>query len=137
MGIGPPCGWGCLVKASVQPSTEPFSGLLRFGLGYSSFVRVINVTAVSTIAIAVSLITPTVLTDAAAHADLSGYRRCVGKITEPVSEPDPQNLQLVGVIKQDLNSGVAPEAEAQKVTQMGFDAQLANGIVQCVIEEHP
>jgi len=100
-------------------------------------VRVINVTAVSTIAIAVSLIAPTVLTDAAAHADLSGYRRCVGKITEPVSEPDPQNLQLVGVIKQDLNSGVAPEAEARKVTQMGFDAPLANGIVQCVIEEHP
>lgn len=106
-------------------------------MGIQKSVRVINVTAVSTIAIAVSLIAPTVLTDAAAHADFSGYRSCVGKMTEPVSEPDPQNLQLVGVIKQDLNSGVAPEAEAQKVTQMGFDAHLANGIVQCVIEEHP
>lgn len=100
-------------------------------------VRFVSVAVAVVIAIAVLLICPAVLMGASAHADYSGYRRCVGKITEPVSEPDPQNLQLVGVIEQDLNSGVSPAAEAQKVTQMGFNPGLANGIVQCVIEERP
>ena len=89
------------------------------------------------IAIAVLLIGPAILTAAPAHADLSGYRRCVGKMTEPMGGNDPQNLQLVGVIEQDLDSGVSPAAEGQKVAQMGFDGRLANGIVQCVIEERP
>lgn len=74
---------------------------------------------------------------ASAHADYSGYRRCVGKMTEPIAGHDPQNMQLVGVIEQDLDSGVSPAAEAQKVAHMGFDPSFANGIVQCVIEERP
>jgi hypothetical protein len=89
------------------------------------------------LAVAVLLIAPAVLMGASAHADFSGYRRCVGKITEPVGEADPQNLQLIGEIEQDLNSGVTPAAEAQRVSHKGFNPQLANGIVQCVIEEHP
>lgn len=88
-------------------------------------------------AIAVLFSAPATLVVASAHADFSGYRRCVGKMTEPVSGHDPQNLQLVGVIEQDLDSGVAPNAEAQKVAQMGFDPAFARGIVQCVIEERP
>jgi hypothetical protein len=100
-------------------------------------VRVLYVAVAIGIAVAVLLISPAVLTGALARADYNGYESCVGKITEPVSEPDPQNLQLVGVIEQDLNSGVSPAAEAHKVGQMGFDPRLANGIVQCVIEERP
>jgi hypothetical protein len=46
-------------------------------------------------------------------------------------------MQLIGVIEQDLNSGVSPAAEAHKVAQTGFDARLANRIVECVIQEHP
>ncbi|OBB85775.1 hypothetical protein A5760_07210 [Mycobacterium colombiense] len=88
-------------------------------------------------AIAVLFSAPATLTVASAHADFSGYRRCVGKMTEPVGEHDPQNLQLVGVIEQDLDSGITPAAEAQRVAQMGFDPTFANGIVQCVIEERP
>jgi hypothetical protein len=79
-----------------------------------------------------------VLVGASAHADVDGYSRCVANITQvPLGEPNPQNLQLVGSVQQDLNAGVSPAAEAQKLTQMGFDARLANGIVQCVIREHP
>ncbi|CAM3414174.1 hypothetical protein MYCO108962_19280 [Mycobacterium colombiense] len=88
-------------------------------------------------AIAVLFSAPATLTVAAAHADFSGYRRCVGKMTEPMSGHDPQNLQLVGVIEQDLDSGVSPAAEAQRVSHMGFDPSFASGIVQCVIEERP
>lgn len=93
--------------------------------------------AASGIAIAVVFSAPATLTIASAHADFSGYRRCVGKMTESVAGHDPQNLQLVGVIEQDLDSGVSPAAEAQRVSGMGFDPPFAKGIVQCVIEEHP
>ncbi|SPM27712.1 hypothetical protein [Mycobacterium terramassiliense] len=73
-----------------------------------------------------------------AHADLSGYRRCVANITQlPLTEPDPQNMNRVGLIQQDLKSGVSPAAEAQKVAGMGFDQRAADAIVQCVIEENP
>ncbi|OBA72299.1 hypothetical protein A5641_00730 [Mycobacterium sp. 1554424.7] len=73
-----------------------------------------------------------------AHADISGFNRCVAGIKQlPLSEPDPQNFQRAGVIEQDLKSGVSPDAEAQKVARMGFDQQTAAKIVQCVIEENP
>ncbi|WP_068182947.1 hypothetical protein [Mycobacterium sp. UM_CSW] len=73
-----------------------------------------------------------------AHADYSGFTRCVGGIKQlPLNEPDPQNFQRVGVIEQDLKSGVSPAAEAQKVAGMGFDQQTAATIVQCIIEENP
>jgi hypothetical protein len=100
-------------------------------------MRFIYLAVTAGLAVAVLLIAPAVLTGASAHADYSGYRRCVGKITEPIGEPDPQNLQLVGEIEQDLDSGVSPAAEAQRVAQKGFNPQLAKGIVQCVIEERP
>jgi hypothetical protein len=101
-------------------------------------MRFIYVAAAVGIAIAVLFIAPAVLMGVPAHADLSGYRRCVGNITEvPLGEHDPQNLGLVGVIERDLNSGIAPAAETQKVAQMGFDPRVANGIVQCVMQEHP
>ncbi|WP_139830839.1 hypothetical protein [Mycobacterium paraense] len=73
-----------------------------------------------------------------AHADLSGYRRCVANISQlPITEPDPQNMNRVGQIQQDLKSGVTPAAEAQKVAGMGFDQRAADAIVQCVIQENP
>jgi hypothetical protein len=101
-------------------------------------VRFIHVAAALGIAIAILFLAPTVLTGASARADFSGYGNCVGSITEvPLWEHDAQNRQLVGVIEQDLNSGVAPAAEAEKVAQMGFDARLANRIVECVIQERP
>ncbi|BBY00177.1 hypothetical protein [Mycobacterium seoulense] len=79
-----------------------------------------------------------VLVAAPARADLSGYGNCVGSITEvPLWEHDYQNQQLIGIIEQDLNSGVSPAAEAQKVSHMGFDPRLANRIVECVIQERP
>ncbi|MEB3980302.1 hypothetical protein OQ968_03385 [Mycobacterium sp. 663a-19] len=88
---------------------------------------------------AVLLFAPVVLMGASpAHADLSGYRRCVGNIKEvPLAQPDPQNLQLVGLIEMDLKSGVSPAAEAQKIARTGFDTRVANGVVQCVVQENP
>lgn len=82
---------------------------------------------------------PVVLLEASsAHADVSGFNRCVGGIRQlPLTEPDPQNVQRAGVIEQDLKSGVSPAAEAQKLAQMGFDQQTAATVVQCVIEENP
>ena len=55
-------------------------------------MRFTYVTAAAGMLIAVLLFVPVVLMGASsAHADLSGYRRCVGNITEvPLSEPDPQ-----------------------------------------------
>lgn len=101
-------------------------------------MRFIYAAAAVGIAIAVLFITPAVLTGAPARADFSGYTTCVGHIQQvPLWEHDPQNLQLIGVVEQDLNSGVSPAAEAQKVAQMGFDARLANRIVECVIQERP
>jgi hypothetical protein len=76
---------------------------------------------------------PVVLMGAwSAHADISGYRRCVGNIREvPLGEPDPLSLQLSGLIEQDLNSGVSPAAEAQKVALMGFDPRCRCGCAVC------
>ncbi len=94
----------------------------------------------SVAAVAALVIAPTILLWGApsAHADLSGYRRCVANITQlPITEPDPQNMNRVGVIEQDLKSGATPAAEAQKVAGMGFDQRAADAIVQCVIEENP
>ncbi|OSC27370.1 hypothetical protein B8W69_14395 [Mycobacterium vulneris] len=99
-------------------------------------MRLTSAAAIGT-AIAVLFSAPATLMVASAHADFSGYRSCVGKMTEPVAGHDPQNLQLVGVIEQDLDSGVSPPAEAQRVAQTGFDPSFAKGIVQCVIEERP
>ena len=97
-------------------------------------VRVISVAVAVGIGIGALFIAPA----ASARADFSGYTNCVGRITEvPLWEHDPLNGQLVGVVEQDLNSGVSPAAEAQRVMQMGFDARLANRIVECVIQEHP
>lgn len=101
-------------------------------------MRVIPVAAAVGIGIAALFIAPAALMGASARADFSGYTNCVGRVTQvPLWEHDPQNLQMVGVVEQDLNSGVSPAAEAQRVTQMGFDARLANRIVECVIQEHP
>ncbi len=94
----------------------------------------------SVAAVAALVIAPMIALSGApyAHADLSGYRRCVANITQlPITEPDPQNMNRVGVIQQDLKSGVSPAAEAQKVAGMGFDQRAAEAIVQCVIEENP
>ncbi len=94
----------------------------------------------SVAAVAALVIAPMILLFGApsAHADLSGYRRCVANITQlPITEPDPQNMNRVGVIEQDLKSGATPAAEAQKVAGMGFDQRAADAIVQCVIEENP
>lgn len=101
-------------------------------------VRFVSVPAAVGIAIAVLFIAPAVLTSASARADYIGYTNCVASIAEvPLWEHDSHNMQLVGVIEQDLNSGVSPAAEAQKVAQMGFDSRLSNRIVECVIQEHP
>ncbi|WP_156670018.1 hypothetical protein [Mycobacterium sp. E3305] len=83
-------------------------------------------------------VTVAIMAAAPARADLSGYGNCVGSITQiPLSEHDYQNQQLLGVIEQDLNSGVSPAAEAQRVSHMGFDPRLANRIVECVVQERP
>ncbi len=102
---------------------------------YYSSMRSSSVAAVAALVIA-----PMILLFGApsAHADLSGYRRCVANITQlPITEPDPQNMNRVGLIEQDLKSGATPAAEAQKVAGMGFDQRAADAIVQCVIEENP
>ncbi len=94
----------------------------------------------SVAAVAALVIAPMILLLGApsAHADLSGYRRCVANMTQlPITEPDPQNMNRIGLIQQDLKSGATPAAEAQKVAGMGFDQQTAAAIVQCVIEENP
>ena len=107
--------------------------------GYVCKMRFTYVAAAVAMAIAVMLIAPVVLMGASsAHADISGYRRCVGKITElPLREPDPQSLQLARRIEQDLNSGVSPAAETQKVAQTGFDPHAADAVVQCVMQNSP
>ncbi len=102
-------------------------------------MRVTYVDAAVGTAVAVLVITQALVFGApAAHADFSGFRRCVGNITElPLTEPDPQNMQRARLIEQDLKSGATPAAEAQKVAQLGFDQRSANALVQCVIEENP
>ncbi|OMC41103.1 hypothetical protein [Mycobacterium sp. IS-1264] len=102
-------------------------------------MRFTNVAAAAGVVMAVLSIAPLVLMEApSARADMSGYRRCVGTITEiPLSEPNPQSQQLAGSVQMDLKAGVSPAAEAQKLEQTGFDSRVANGIVQCVMQEHP
>lgn len=88
---------------------------------------------------AVLSVVPVVLIEAPpAHADISGYRRCVGAVKEvPLSEPDPSSLQLARLVEMDLKAGASPAAEAQKVGQMGYDPHLASAIVRCATEENP
>ena len=90
-------------------------------------------------AIAVMFIVPVVLMGASsAHADYSGYSRCVGNIKEvPLKAPDALNMQFIGSIEQDLKSGVSPAAEAQNVARTGFDPGVAEAVVQCVIQNNP
>ncbi|BBZ39372.1 hypothetical protein [Mycobacterium conspicuum] len=87
---------------------------------------------------AVLLIAP-VIGASPAHADISGYRRCVAGNAQqlPLRAPDPLSMQLVGEIEQALKSGVSPDAEAQRVAQTGFDQHAANAVVQCVIQNYP
>jgi hypothetical protein len=121
-----------------RPSTESFADYPSSHLGTQLPMRSMQVTAAVGLAAAVLFIAPAALVGATARADFSGYTNCVASVTEvPLWEHDSKNMQLVGVIEQDLNSGVAPAAEAQKVAQMGFDARLANRIVECVIQERP
>ncbi|OBG27345.1 hypothetical protein A5672_05335 [Mycobacterium alsense] len=95
------------------------------------------VAAAAGLANAVLFLAPVVIAPSA-HADLSGYRRCVGSVKNvPISSHDPTNAQLVGTVQMDLKSGVSPSAEAQNLARSGFDQRLANAIVQCVIEENP
>ena len=102
-------------------------------------MRFINGAVAVGVAVAVQFIAPIVLMGASpAHADISGYRRCVGNIAElPLQAPEPRSLPLPRLIEQDLNSGVSPGAEVQRVTQKGFDPQTADAIVQCVVLESP
>lgn len=96
-------------------------------------MRLITVAGAIGAAVAVPL-----MLAAPAHADMSGYRRCVGNIAQlPRSEPEPKSAQLAGWIEQDLKSGVSPEAESQKLAQHGFDPHSADVIVHCVMEENP
>ncbi len=101
-------------------------------------MRFTYVAAAVGVAIAVLLIAPVVLIGASpAHADLNGYGRCVGNVREvPLSDPDPQNLQLVRLVEMDLKSGVSPAAESRKVAQMGFDPRLADAVVQCAMQNN-
>ena|SRR5438128_767306 len=102
-------------------------------------MRINCVAAVVGIATTVLFIAPAVLIGApSAHADLSGYRRCVGNMQQlPRTDADPMNLQTVRQVEQDLNSGASPTVETQKVTRMGFDQRAATVVVQCVMQERP
>jgi hypothetical protein len=102
-------------------------------------MRYIHAPAAIGMAVAVPLIAPVALIEASpAHADISGYSNCVGNIEElALKAPDPRSLQLARLVEQDLNSGVSPAAEAQKVTQMGFEPYAADAVVQCAMQERP
>ncbi|OBF92142.1 hypothetical protein A5791_14220 [Mycobacterium sp. 852002-51163_SCH5372311] len=102
-------------------------------------MRIIHAVAAVGTAIAVPLIAPAVLLEASsAHADDDGYLRCVGNIPNiPLTSPSPNSRYLAGTIEQDLKSGVSPAAEAQKVTQMGFEPRVANAVVRCVMQNNP
>lgn len=114
---------------------EPFADYSVSWLGNQVTVRFFYVAAAMGIAIAMLSVAPVA---APARADLSGYGNCLGSVPNvPLWEHDPQNQQLIGTIEQDLNSGVTPAAEGQKVSRMGFDPRLANRIVECVIQERP
>ncbi len=108
-------------------------------MGMYASMRFIYVAAAFGMAVAVLLIAPVVLMGApSAHADYGGYRHCVGNIHEiPLAEGDPQNLYTARLIEQDLESGVSPAAEAQKVAQMGFDPRVADAVVHCAMQNNP
>ncbi|MCV7101025.1 hypothetical protein [Mycobacterium palustre] len=73
-----------------------------------------------------------------AHADLSGYSRCVGSVAQvPLSEPDSQSMQLARQVVMDLKAGASPASEAGKLQQMGFDPHFAAVIVKCAAQEQP
>lgn len=90
-------------------------------------------------AVAALSMAPTVLIGASpAHADFSGYSRCVGNVQQvPLSEPDPQSMQLARQVVMDLKAGVSAAAEAGKLQQMGFDPHFAAVIVKCAAQEQP
>jgi hypothetical protein len=100
-------------------------------------MRYIHAAAAVPVAIAALLIVP--MGTPSAHADHEGYRRCVGRMSAGLrlKDPDPNSGYLAGLIEQDLNRGVSPAAEAQKVAQMGFEPRYANGLVQCVMQTNP
>ncbi|OBG30535.1 hypothetical protein [Mycobacterium sp. 852002-51057_SCH5723018] len=102
-------------------------------------MRVTYVAAAVGMAIAVPFMTPALLTGVPeAHADFSGYSRCVGNVQQvPLSEPDSQSMQLARQVEMDLKTGISPAAEARKLGQMGFDPHLAGVIVRCVQQEQP
>ncbi|CPR11260.1 hypothetical protein BN971_02540 [Mycobacterium bohemicum DSM 44277] len=101
-------------------------------------MRMTRVAAAVGIAAAVAVLDPLALIAPSAHADISGYRRCVGSVKQvPLSNPDPQSLQLARLVEMDIKSGASPAAEAQKVNQMGFDQNLADAVVQCAMQNNP
>jgi hypothetical protein len=102
-------------------------------------MRLTNVAAALSTAIAVMSISAVVLIGASpAHADISGYGNCLSSVKEvPLNEHDSLSLQLARLVEMDLNSGVSPADEAQKVGPMGFDPQLANAVVRCAAQEKP
>lgn len=112
---------------------------LRHTWRYHASMRSTYVAAAAGMVIAVLLNTSLVLMRASpAHADISGYGRCVGNIREvPLSQPDTQSLQLARLIEMDLKAGASPAAETQKVARTGFDMRVADGVVQCVMQNNP
>jgi hypothetical protein len=107
--------------------------------GMRAIMRIIHAVAAAGTAITVPLISAVVLLEASsAHADDDGYLRCVGNIRNiPLTSPSPNSRYLAGTIEQDLKSGVSPDAEAQKVAQMGFEPRIANAVVHCVMQNNP
>jgi hypothetical protein len=89
-------------------------------------------------AVAVPLMGSALTGAPSAHADFSGYSRCVGNVQQvPLSEPDSQSMQLARQVVMDLKAGVSPSAEAGKLQQMGFDPHFAAVIVKCAAQEQP
>jgi hypothetical protein len=107
--------------------------------GMRAIMRIIHAVAAAGTAITVPLLSSVVLLEASsAHADDDGYLRCVGNIRNiPLTSPSPNSRYLAGTIEQDLKSGVSPDAEAQKVAQMGFEPRIANAVVHCVMQNNP
>jgi hypothetical protein len=112
---------------------------LRHPPRYYAGMRFTYVAAAVGMAIAVPFMAPAPLAGVpSAHADFSGYSRCVGNVQQvPLSEPDAQSMQLARQVEMDLKTGVSPGAEARKLGQMGFDPHFADVIVQCVQQEQP
>lgn len=102
--------------------------------GIAASMRFTYVAAAVGIAIALLSIAPI----ATAHADFSGYTNCLANIRDnPMTQPDPRNMVTARTIEMDLKSGIPPATEVQRVTQMGFDPRIANGVVRCVMQNNP